>query len=99
MALVVRIKPRAQREIERAAEWWAENRPAAVGAVRLDIEAALALLVEEPGIGTKIETTSSDIIRRLYLSRIRYFVYYRVRSKFLEVVAFWHSSREDSPSV
>ena len=81
------------------AEWWAENRPAAVGAVRLDIEAALALLVEEPGIGTKIETTSSDIIRRLYLSQIRYFVYYRVRNKFLEVVAFWHSSREDSPSV
>ena len=99
MALVVRIKPRAQREIERAAEWWAENRPAAIGAVRLDIEAALALLVEEPGIGTTIETPSADIVRRLYLSRIRYFIYYRVRSELLEVVAFWHSSREDSPSV
>ena len=97
MALVVRIKPRAQREIERAAEWWAENRPAALGAVRMDVEAALALLVEEPGIGTKIETARTDIVRRLYLARIGYFVYYRVRGKFLEVVAFWHSSREDSP--
>lgn len=55
MALGVRIKPRAQWEIERAAEWWAENRPAALGAVRKDIEAALALLVEEPGIGTKLK--------------------------------------------
>ena len=99
MALAVRIKPRAQREIERAAEWWAENRPAAPGAVRMDVEAALALLVEEPGIGTKIETARSDTVRRLYLARIRYFVYYRVRSNFLEVVAFWHSSREDGPSL
>jgi len=65
----------------------------------MDVAAALALLVEEPGIGTKIETGRSDTVRRLYLTRIRYFIYYRVRSKFLDVVAFWHSSREDSPSL
>jgi plasmid stabilization system protein ParE len=99
LALGVRIKPRAQREIERAAEWWAENRPAAVGAIRKDIEAALALLVQEPGIGTRIETTRSDVVRRLYLTRVRYFLYYRVRGNFLEVVAFWHSSREAGPSL
>ena len=54
----------------------------------MDVAAASALLVEEPGIGTKIETARSDTVRRLYLARIRYFVYYRVRSNFLEVVAF-----------
>ena len=99
MALDVRIKPRAQREIERAAEWWAQNRLAAPGAVRKDLEAALALLVEEPGIGTKVETPRSDVVRRLYLPRVRYFVYYRVRGSTLEVVAFWHSSREEGASV
>ena len=99
MDLVVRIKPRAQREIERAAEWWAENRPAAPGAVRLDVEAALALLMEEPGIGTKIETARTDTVRRLYLARIRYFVYYRVRSNFLDVIAFWHASRQVGPPI
>jgi plasmid stabilization system protein ParE len=99
LALGVRIKPRAQREIERAAEWWAENRPAAVGAVRKDIEAALALLVEEPGIGTKIETARAEIVRRLYLTRVRYFLYYRVRGNYLEVVAFWHASRETGPAL
>lgn len=99
MALGVRIKPRAQREIERAAEWWAENRPAAVGAIRKDIEAALALLVEEPGIGTKIETARSDVVCRLYLTRVRYFLYYRVRGNFIEVVAFWNSRREAGPSL
>ena len=99
MALGVRIKPRAQREIERAAEWWADNRPAAVGAIRKDIEAALALLVEEPGIGTKIEIARADVVRRLYLTRVRYFLYYRVRGSFIEDVAFWHASREAGPSL
>ena len=84
MALVARIKPRALREIEQAAEWWADNRPAALGAVRKDLEAALALLVEEPGIGTKIETARSDIVRRLYLTRIRYFVYTVSEGNFYE---------------
>jgi plasmid stabilization system protein ParE len=99
LALVAQIKPRAQREIERAAEWWLENRPAAPGAIRKDVESALALLVEEPGIGTKVETTRSDIVRRLYLTRVQYFVFYRVRGKFLDVVAFWHASRETGPSL
>ena len=99
MTLGVRIKPRAQREIERAAEWWAQNRLAAPGAVRNDIEAALALLVEEPGIGTKVETPRPDLVRRLYLPRVKYFVYYRVRGLLLEVVAFWHSGREQGPSL
>lgn len=99
MALGVRIKPRAQRELERAAAWWAENRPAAPGAVRKDVEAALALLAQEPGIGTKVETPRPQVVRRLYLPRVKYFVYYRVRGDVLEVVAFWHASREESPSL
>ena len=32
--------------------WWAANRPAAPGAVRRDLEAAFALLVEQPGMAT-----------------------------------------------
>lgn len=65
----------------------------------MDVEAALALLVEEPGIGTKVETARSEVVRRLYLPRVGYFVYYRVRGTFLEVVAFWHSRRGVGPSL
>ena len=99
MALIVRIKLRAQRQIEKAAEWWSENRPAAPGAIRKDLESALALLVDEPGIGTKVEIPRPDVVRRLHLGRVRYFVYYRVRGKFLEVVAFWHASRGEPPPL
>ena len=75
------------------------HRLAAPGAVRMDLEAALALLIEEPGIGTRVETPRSVVVRRLYLPRVGYFIYYRVRGNFLEVVAFWHSRRELGPSL
>jgi plasmid stabilization system protein ParE len=99
LTLVVRIKPRAQRQIETAAHWWAENRPAAPGAIRSDLQAALAALAEQPGIGTRIEVPRPDEVRRLFLARVGYFVYYRTKGRFLEVVAFWHASRETGPRL
>ncbi len=41
MALRVKVSARAASHIRVAAEWWAENRPAAPGAVRKDIGEAL----------------------------------------------------------
>lgn len=99
MALQILIKPRAARQIEAAAVWWAENRPAAPGAIVADLRGALELLAREPGIGSKVETPRSDVVRRLYLGRIHYFVYYRVRRNTLEVVAFWHERRGAAPPV
>ena len=46
------------------AGWWAENRPAAPGAVRKDLKAALDILLERPDIGSKVEGASSPNIRR-----------------------------------
>ena len=99
MALAYRIKARAKREIEKAAEWWAENRLAAPGAVRKDVEDALKILVEQPGIGTKVETGRTPQVRRFLLGRTSYFLYYRVRRTELEVLSVWHTSREHGPSV
>lgn len=99
MTLIVRVKPRAERQIDAAASWWSENRPAAPGAVRSDLKAALEALVEQPGVGTLVENARDSETRRLYLVRTGYFVYYRPRGRRLEILAFWHSSREHGPSV
>lgn len=99
MALIVRVKPRAEWQIDAAAAWWSENRPSAPGAIRSDLKAALEALVEQPGIGTLVENARDPETRRLYLARTHYFIYYRSRGKTLEVVASWHSSREHEPSV
>jgi plasmid stabilization system protein ParE len=99
VALIARIKPRAEREILRAADWWRANRAAAPGAIESDLKAAIEALVEQPGIGSKVENARAAETRRLYLARTKCFIYYRPKGNYLEVIAFWHASRENEPSV
>ena len=73
MALIVRVKPRAERQIDAAALWWSENRPAVPGAIRSNLKAAIDALVEQPGMGTLV-ANSRD-------ARARYFVYYRPQGR------------------
>ena len=97
MPLHIKVSARAAAHIRQAAEWWAENRPAAPGAVRTDIGEALALLAQQPGIGVAYKGGSAKNVRRLLIGRIRYFIYYRVTSETLEVLALWHMSRGKQP--
>ena len=99
MALRVKVSARAASQIRKAAEWWAENRPAASGAVRIDIGEALILLAQQPGFGTSYEGTRIKGVRRLLVGRIRYFIYYRVTPEVLEVLAVWHVSRGKQPAL
>ena len=97
MPLRVKISARAAAQIHKAAEWWADNRPAAPGAVRKDIGESVALLAEQPGIGSRYEGARTPDVRRLFLGRIGYFVYYRATADTLEVLAVWHARREKQP--
>ena len=64
-----------------------------------DLKDALELLAEFPGIGTKVENTRDPEARFWPLKRLRYNLYYRPRGEYLEVVAFWGSSREHGPKL
>jgi plasmid stabilization system protein ParE len=97
--LAVGITPRALAQIERAANWWAEKRPAAPDAIRLDLAEALEVLAQQPGIGARCSTRHYSEVRRLYLSRTRYHVYYRATGDKLIVLAFWHASRGRGPKL
>jgi plasmid stabilization system protein ParE len=67
--------------------------------VAADLKDALDLLVDFPGIGTKVEN-SRDLETRFWpLKRLGYDLYYRQKGKYLEVVAFWGSRRESGPKV
>ena len=99
MALELHVSRRAAAEIERVVMWWAENRPAAPGAVRRDLQAVFSLLQEPPGIGSLVGQASSAGVRRFHVDRIRYWVCYRVRATRLEIVSAWHASRDTDPAV
>jgi plasmid stabilization system protein ParE len=97
MALRIRISGRAAAQIRQLDQWWAMHRLAAPDAVLNDIEAALSLLAEQPGIGTSYESARLQGVRRLFLSRLGHFVYYRATDETLDVLAVWHASRERQP--
>jgi len=97
--LRVKVSARAAAQVRQAAAWWAHNRAAAPGAVAKDVGESLALLAEQPDIGAKYEGDRTSGVRRLFLGRIGYFVYYRATNDTLEVLALWHASRGSQPRV
>jgi plasmid stabilization system protein ParE len=86
---------RAAREIRAASKWWDENRPAAPGAFRDAIDKGFELICTQPEIGTVATNVRLPGVRRILLSKVQYYLYYRVKSKpqAVEVVAIWHTSR------
>lgn len=97
--LDVEVTPLAAMQIEAAATWWAKNRPAAPDAIRDDFQEASALLSRQPGVGAKSTTVRYPDLRRLYLSRVRYHIYYRMRPGAVVILAFWHASRSGGPRL
>jgi plasmid stabilization system protein ParE len=95
--LDVEVTPRAAVQVEAAATWWAKNRPAAPDGIRIGFEDAKALLSFQPGVGARSSTARHPELRRLYLSRVRYHVYYHVRDGKVVILAFWRASRGSSP--
>lgn len=96
------VSGRATREIERAHAWWRENRVDAPDAVREELAAAFELLRAEPGVGSRSRDERLQHVRRLYLHRVGYFLYYRTldwATPTVQVVAFWHASRGRDPKI
>ena len=94
--LPVRIATSAARAIASATAWWATNRPKAPDAFVVDLENALKLIASHPGIGAKSRSTRLSDVRRAHLARVHYHLYYRVTPEpAIEVLALWHTSREE----
>ena len=98
--LPFRIVDSAARTMEEAKNWWKRNRTKAPYAFAVDLENALKLIASHPDIGVRAANVKLEGVRRLHLARIRYHLYYRVTNEpAVEVLAFWHTSRADSPNL
>jgi plasmid stabilization system protein ParE len=97
--LRIEVTDEARVQIAAAVRWWAENRPSAPGAVLEDLDRILALLAAQPALGTRARRAKLAGVRRVMLSRIHYYVYYRVAGETLQVLALWHTSRGRGPRV
>ena len=99
--LHVEVSALAAGQIREAEAWWRLNRTKAPNAIREEIERISGLLAAQPQIGTRASNLTLVGVRRVYLARVRYDIYYRVTEepRQLEIVAFWHSSRGSKPSL
>ncbi len=99
--LPIRIVRSAAKAIAEAADWWQVNRTKAPEAFMEDLDSALHLIALQPNIGAKAKNMKLVDVRRIHLSRVHYYLYYRIKhtSSSMEILAFWHSSRGSEPNL
>ncbi len=99
--LTVRFTPRASRDVAQAERWWRANRTKAPNALEEELRATLDLIATTPGIGAVAHSVALPGVRRIYLTRVNYFLYYRpnIEGGTVEVVALWHARRGSGPRL
>ena len=95
----VEITPVAEAHLADADAWWLDHRPFAPGAIREEVTRASQLLAQQPHIGSSAANAKVAEVRRIFLARVRYHVYYRIleSENVVEILAFWHASRSERP--
>ncbi len=100
MPLALQVVADAERQIREASDWWRANRAAARGLFRSELTRGFELITSQPWIGTAALDSDLEGVRRLHLPRVRYSLYYRVYpDEAVEVLVFWHMSREAGPPL
>jgi plasmid stabilization system protein ParE len=97
----VAFTPRASREVAEAKRWWRLNRTKAPDALEEELRTTLEVLATTPGIGAVARNVALPGVRRIFLNRVNYFLYYRpkIESRVVEVVALWHARRGSGPRL
>ena len=91
------IMPRARRQLDAALKWWLDHRDKAPHAFSEDTARGFTTITEQPTLGERVPGRSG--VRRYFLRRIGYFIYYRVVNEQIEVVAVWHHARGSGPPL
>ena len=93
----IKVLRQARRQIDEASQWWRRNRSKAPNAFSEELENAFDLLSTHPNVGVQI--ADFEGVRRLHLSRIHYYLYFRTSARSIEILALWHTSRGSAPRL
>jgi plasmid stabilization system protein ParE len=91
--------PLARLHLREATAWWAANRTGSREALAAAVRRALAQIADHPGIGRPATEIRREGVRRYYVPRVHYYLYYRITESLSEVLAFWHASRGTPPPI
>ena len=90
MSHEIRVRVRAQKDIEDAARWYEAQRTDLGGRFLDEIQSAFSLIAENPKLYPEIYRQT----RRAMLQRFPFGVFYRMRGSVVSIIAVMHSSRD-----
>jgi plasmid stabilization system protein ParE len=85
--LPIKVTRVADAHIQKAAKWWLANREKAPEAFKEELQRGFALISHQLEVGATATNVKLKDVRRIHLSRVRYFLYYRVHAGSVEVLA------------
>ena len=89
------VRPAAAREVDDAAAYYAAQNPPLGEALYDEVDRALALLAERPGLGsTRYQHVRSDRPRMWPIGRFPYLVFYLEHHDRIEIIRFLHAHRD-----
>jgi len=99
--LPVVISRLAAQHIRQLEHWWRRNRTGAPNAVREELQRIVSVVRVTPFVGHRATDVDLEGVRRIHVTRIWHYLYYRVLPdpERLELVALWSDSREKGPPI
>jgi plasmid stabilization system protein ParE len=96
----IEFSPRARRAVARGRRWWRENRDKAPDAFDEELDRLLAAIEIAPSL-VGSATSRAPHIRRVFLKRIRYYVFFEASKdgERVSILAVWHASRGRGPAL
>ena len=90
-----------RRQVAEAKTWWRQNRQAAPNAIAEDLDAMIEIIKSTPDIGRIAAETKAPNVRKIFLRRVGFLIYYRVIGSppRLQIMAFWHARRGKGPPI
>ena len=97
----LRVGVTEAKQIAEIAQWWRVNREAAPQLFLDELRQAYELVRHQPQVGQPVVGAKSDRIRRVYLRRSHYHLYYQESEDgaAIDVLAVWHTSRGTAPDL
>jgi plasmid stabilization system protein ParE len=83
------IAKRCEKQLDQAIEYMEQRSEKQAAIMRNQFFKITRILERMPGLGTKYKKG----MRKIQLGKFRYFIYYRVKEKEIEIVGIWHTSR------
>ena len=99
MSVPIEFTPAAAVQVEAAAKWWRENRPAAPDMFESELAAAIALLAESMPLTQVFAEVDGKLVRKVRLPRTRHALYFTVEADVVTVHALWHAARGSGPPL